>query len=130
MATSIRRTTTIARTVNLSVVSKHQSGGEYPDLLTDLFTAYFCARKNKRNTVTQVRFERNLSDNIMRLNDEIVSGRYRVGRSMCFIIRDPVLREVFAAHMNEVLTAEYNPYRILSVLQSYAGYQRHFHNEW
>lgn len=34
------------------------------------------------------------------------------------------------AHMNEVLTAEYNPYRILSVLQSYAGYQRHFHNEW
>ena len=112
--------------VNLSVVSKHQSGG----LLADLFTAYYCARKNKRNSSSQTRFERSLSDNLMRLYDDIVSGRYRVGRSMCFVIRDPVLREVFAAHMNEVLTAEYNPYRILSVLQSYAGYQRHFHNEW
>lgn len=99
-------------------------------LLADLLTAYYCARKNKRNTSSQTRFERSLSDNLMRLYDDIVSGRYRVGRSMCFVIRDPVLREVFAAHMNEVLTAEYNPYRILSVLQSYAGYQRHFHNEW
>lgn len=102
MATSIRRTTTIARTVNLSVVSKHQSGGvEYPNLLTDLFTAYYCARKNKRNTSSQVRFERNLSGNLMRLYDDIVSGRYRVGRSMCFVIRDPVLREVFAASFRD-----------------------------
>ena len=98
MATSIRAATTIARTVTQSVASKHQSGN---DLLTDLFTAYFCARKNKRNTASQVRFERNLSDNLMRLYDEIVSGRYRVGRSMCFIIRDPVLREVFAASFRD-----------------------------
>ncbi|MBQ3250810.1 MAG: group II intron reverse transcriptase domain-containing protein [Bacteroidales bacterium] len=97
MATSIRRTTTIARTVNLSVVSKHQSGG----LLADLFTAYYCARKNKRNTSSQTRFERGLSDNLMRLYDDIVSGRYRVGRSMCFVIRDPVLREVFAASFRD-----------------------------
>ena len=98
MATSIRLTTTIARTASQSVVSKHQS--EF-DLLTDLFTAYFCARKNKRNTASQVRFERNLSDNLMRLYDEIVSRSYRVGRSMCFIIRDPVRREVFAASFRD-----------------------------
>ena len=101
MATSIRRTTTIARTVNLSVVPKHQSGVEYPNLLTDLFTAYYCARKNKRNTSSQVRFERNISGNLMRLYDDIVSGRYRVGRSMCFVIREPVLREVFAASFRD-----------------------------
>ena len=101
MATSIRRTTTIARTASLSVVSKHQSEGEFPNLLTDLFTAYYCARKNKRNTPSQVRFERNLSGNLLRLYDDIVSGRYRVGRSMCFVIRDPVLREVFAASFRD-----------------------------
>ena len=84
--------------VNQSVASKHQSEN---DLLTDLFTAYFCARKNKRNTVSQVRFERNLSDNLMQLYDDIVSGRYRVGRSVCFIIRDPVIREVFAASFRD-----------------------------
>ena len=98
MATSIRLTTTIARTATQSAVSKHQSEC---DLLTDLFTAYFCARKNKRNTASQVRFERNLSDNLMRLYDEIVSRSYRVGRSMCFIIRDPVFREVFAASFRD-----------------------------
>jgi retron-type reverse transcriptase len=87
---------------NRFVVSKNQSGGgEYPDLLADLFTAYYCARKNKRNTASQIRFERNLSDNLMRLYDDIVSGHYRVGRSMCFVIRDPVLREVFAASFRD-----------------------------
>jgi len=87
------------RTVTQSVVSKYQSGGV--NLLTDLFTAYYCARKNKRNTTSQIRFERSLSDNLMRLYEDIVSGRYRVGRSMCFVIRDPVLREVFAASFRD-----------------------------
>ena len=76
-------------------------GVGYPDLLADLFTAYYCARKNKHNTASQIRFERNLSDNLMRLYDDIVSGHYRVGRSMCFVIRDPVLREVFAASFRD-----------------------------
>ena len=80
-----------------------RGGVEYPNLLTDLFTAYYCARKNKRNTSSQVRFERNLSGNLMRLYDDIVSGRYRVGRSMCFVIRDPVLREVFAASFRDTI---------------------------
>ena len=70
-------------------------------LLTDLFTAYFCARRNKRNTSAQVRFERNLSDNLMALYEDIVSSRYRPGRSMCFVIKDPVYREVFAASFRD-----------------------------
>ena len=155
MATSIRRTTTIARTVNLSVVSKHQSEC---DLLTDLFTAYFCARKNKRNTASQVRFERNLSENLIRLYDDLASGRYQVGRIMCFIIRDPVIREVFAASFRDRIvhhllynwlmpifepTFIYDSYscregkgtlfgikrlehHIRSVIQSYKGYRDHF----
>lgn len=102
MATSTRRTTTIARTDIRSVVSKHHSDNEEcPDLLADLFIAYFCARKNKRNTASQMRFERNLSDNLLSLYDDIRSGRYKVGRSMCFIIRDPVVREVFAASFRD-----------------------------
>ena len=48
-----------------------------------------------------MRFERNLTDNLMQLYDDIVSRRYRVGRSMCFIIRDPVVREVFAASFRD-----------------------------
>ena len=37
----------------------------------------------------------------MRLYEDVISGRYRVGRSMCFVIRDPVLREVFAASFRD-----------------------------
>lgn len=56
------------------------------------------ARKNKRNTVSQVRFERNLSFNLIDLYDDIKNGKYRVGRSMCFIVKSGhIKREIFAA---------------------------------
>ncbi len=98
MATSIRRTTTTARTGSLSVVSQNS----FQDtLLTDLFAAYYQARSNKRNTHSQVRFEMNLSDNLIALYNEIRERRYKVGRSMCFIINDPVKREVFAASFRD-----------------------------
>ena len=48
-----------------------------------------------------MRFEQNLCDNLMCLYEDIVSGKYRVGLSMCFIIRDPVIREVFAASFRD-----------------------------
>lgn len=97
---SIRRTTTIVQTGRPSVVSKLQSP-QGADLLTDLFTAYYCARRNKRNTSSQVRFERNLADNLTELYSDIVSDRYKVGRSICFVVRDPVFREVFAASFRD-----------------------------
>ena len=98
MAMSTLRTTTTGQTAIRSVASKHQWE---KTLLTDLFTAYYCARKNKRNTSSQVRFERNLSDNLMCLYDDLLSGHYRVGRSICFVIKDPVYREVFAASFRD-----------------------------
>lgn len=98
MATSTLRTTTTVRTGSLCVASQHQSS---ENLLTDLFLAYRTARANKRNTHSQMRFESRLSDNLIDLYDDIASGRYRVGRSMCFIVRDPVQREVFAASFRD-----------------------------
>lgn len=100
MATSTLRTTTTARTGCLSVASKNQSLDCDP-LLTDLFFAYYCARQNKRSSPSQVRFERNLAENLMDLYRDISDGRYKVGRSMCFVIKDPVLREVFAASFRD-----------------------------
>ena len=99
MAMSTRRTTTIGQTANPSVVSKHQEPED--PLLTDLFTAYYCARANKRNTWAQVKFERRLTDNLIDLYDDIRLLRYKVGRSICFVIRDPVQREIFAASFRD-----------------------------
>ena len=90
----IQPTTTIRSRSGLSVSSKHPFQEQ---LLTDLFTAYYKARANKRNTYTQMRFERNLSFNMVALYNEIITLTYKVDRSMCFIVNRPVKREVFAA---------------------------------
>ena len=66
-------------------------------LLEELTASYYCARKNKRNTRNQLLFEMNLSQNLIALYHDILQRRYRVGRSMAFIISKPVKREVFAA---------------------------------
>lgn len=104
MATSIRRTTTTVRTARACVVSENQKSDK---LLTDLFTAYYQARKNKRSTHSQMRFERNLSENLVNLYHQILSRSYVPGRSICFIIRDPVQREVFAASFRDRVVHHY-----------------------
>lgn len=101
---SIRRTTTTVTTASRCVPSQRQSDS---GLLTDIFKAYYQARSNKRNTHSQVRFERNLSFNLTTLYDEILERTYRPERSMCFIIRDPVQREVFAASFRDRIIHHY-----------------------
>lgn len=70
-------------------------------LLVDLFKAYYEARKHKRNTRNQLRFEMNLEENLVNLRDELYDRTYKVGRSTCFIIEDPVKREIFAADFRD-----------------------------
>ncbi len=66
-------------------------------LLEDLFTAYYDARRNKRNTANQLKFELRMEDNLLRLYHQLEERTYKVGRSVAFIIDVPVKREVFAA---------------------------------
>ena len=70
-------------------------------LLEDLFVAYYDARTHKRNTINQLHFEMELEENLVGLYREIDERRYRVGRSVCFMITNPVKREVFAADFRD-----------------------------
>jgi retron-type reverse transcriptase len=70
-------------------------------LLLALFTAYYDARRNKRNTLNQLRFEIEYERNIFTLCDELLSGAYKVGRSVCFIVSKPVKREILAADFRD-----------------------------
>ena len=70
-------------------------------LLLDLYRAYKDARRHKRSRDYQLRFERNVEAELVRLRDAILSGRYRPGPSTCFIIHDPKMREVFAAQFRD-----------------------------
>ena len=71
------------------------------ELLEELYCAYFDARKNKRGTASQLRFELNLERNLSVLAREISTGHYEVGRSICFVVDKPVKREIFAADFRD-----------------------------
>ncbi|MFR9597274.1 MAG: reverse transcriptase domain-containing protein [Rikenellaceae bacterium] len=71
------------------------------DLLEDIFTAYFDARKNKRNTKRQVEFEMNLEENLIKLYHEVKNRTYKPSPSICFIVNKPVKREIFASEFKD-----------------------------
>lgn len=70
-------------------------------LLSDLYEAYYDARRHKRNKPYQKRFEANLDENLNELCDELFSRTYKPRPSTCFIITDPKKREVFAADFRD-----------------------------
>ncbi len=71
------------------------------DLLKDLFCAYYDARRNKRNTPSQLRFESHLEQNLIELYEELRDHRYKPRPCSCFVIEDPVKREVFASDFRD-----------------------------
>lgn len=83
--------------VQLSLFSKQNED----KILTDLFQAYFDARRNKRNTINALVFEQHFEENIFRLYAEIITGNYTPSRSICFIVNRPVKREIFAANFRD-----------------------------
>lgn len=67
----------------------------------DLFQAYFDARKNKRNTFNQLAFEKYFEANIFALSNEIIEYKYQPKPSICFVVNNPVKREIFAADFSD-----------------------------
>ncbi len=72
-------------------------------LLTDLYKAYRCARKNKRFRDYQLRFEMNLEENLCRLCDDLINREYYPGTYVTFIVHEPKQREVFAAPFRDLI---------------------------
>jgi retron-type reverse transcriptase len=70
-------------------------------VLTELFQAYFDARKNKRNTANAIRFEKHFERNIFELYDEIMDYQYKPRPGICFVVDKPVKREIFAADFRD-----------------------------
>jgi len=70
-------------------------------IILDLFQAYFEARKNKRNTINALAFEKHLETNLFTLADDIINRNYKPGCSICFIVNKPVKREIFAADFRD-----------------------------
>ncbi len=67
----------------------------------DLFSAYYDCRRNKRNAKNALKFEVNYESNLLVLYNEIVNKQYNPRPSICFIIKKPLQREVFAADFRD-----------------------------
>lgn len=83
-----------------STRSESQEGGAGV-ALADLFEAYADCRANKRNTMNALSFELDYEHELIKLHEEMDTGRYQPGRSIAFIIEKPVKREIFAADFRD-----------------------------
>ncbi len=72
-----------------------------PISLEDVFAAYYECRKNKRRTINALKFEMNLEEKLVQLWRELNDGTYQIGKSIAFIVKRPVKREVFAADFRD-----------------------------
>lgn len=69
--------------------------------LEELFKAYFDCRKNKRNTINALAFEIDYESKLIDLCYEINRGTYQPGKSIAFIVNQPIRREIFAADFRD-----------------------------
>ena len=97
---AIRTITTPTTTaLGLSADKYERRHVEFP--FTELVQAYFDCRKNKRNTASAIAFEQNLEANLANLYDDLMTGQYQIGKSICFVITRPKPREVWAAEFRD-----------------------------
>lgn len=74
---------------------------QIPPLLRDIFIAYEDAKKNKSNTQSALQFSLNYESNLLTLYENIISRTYEISPSTCFIIKKPVMREIFAGDFRD-----------------------------
>jgi len=69
--------------------------------IEELYQAYYDCRKTKRKSSSCIRFEIQEAENLAELYHELLDGTYEIGSSICFIVTEPKLREVFAADFRD-----------------------------
>jgi RNA-directed DNA polymerase len=99
---------------------------EHKFTFKEIYKAYLSCRKNKRNTINALKFEVNLESNLHELVCALNNKTYNPTRSVCFSIKDPKPREVFASDFKDrivhhVLYNHLNPiYEKIFIYDSFA----------
>jgi RNA-directed DNA polymerase len=77
----------------------------YPEVFQlnkeDLFKAYYDCRRNKRNSKNALAFEIDYEKSLFGLYDDIVNHKYEPKPGICFIVKKPVQREIFAGDFRD-----------------------------
>ncbi|MDR3001557.1 MAG: hypothetical protein LBU89_09860, partial [Fibromonadaceae bacterium] len=83
---------------------------------SELHKAYLDARKHKRNTINQLKFERNLEAELLSLGKELETRTYELRPGICFINELPVKREIIAADFRDRVVHHFLYNRIYPIL--------------
>lgn len=78
-----------------------ENAGKNEVSLEEVFSAYFECRKHKRRTANALAFEADYESRLIELWRDVNSGAYQPGKSIAFIVTEPVKREVFAADFRD-----------------------------
>jgi len=66
-----------------------------------LHRQYLRCRRNKRSTHNALRFEARLEEHLVQLHEELEGRTYGPSRSVCFVVKQPKFREIFAADFRD-----------------------------
>ena len=97
----IATSTTATRTTTTRATKVALLPSADPHLFSALVQAYLDCRRTKRNSASALAFEAQLEHNLLQLHEELASGAYVPGRSICFVITHPKPREVWAARFRD-----------------------------
>ena len=67
----------------------------------EVYDAHLACSKRKTRTAAYREFAVNLVDNLLTLTDELRNGTYGVGKSICFVVTQPNVREIWAANYRD-----------------------------
>ena len=99
---AIRTTTTrTTRTTTRELSAKSRTPLVGAPTFNEVVKAYYDCRKNKRNKRGNILFQMDLTNNLKSLYNDLVSGDYVIGKSICFIVTNPKPREVWAADFRD-----------------------------
>jgi len=97
----IATSTTATRTTTTRATKARLLPSADPHLFQQLVQAYLDCRRTKRTSASAEAFEARAEHNLYQLHEELQSGTYQPGRSICFVITRPKPREVWAAQFRD-----------------------------
>lgn len=74
---------------------------DYSFTYEEMLQAYRDCLKNKSHTANAIKYAMNVPYDLLQLCDEVNNGSYKIGKSITFIVKFPVYREVFAADFRD-----------------------------
>jgi len=67
----------------------------------EIVKAYKDCKRNKHKSMSKTEFEFNLEENLFSLYEDLTTNNYEIGKSICFVVLEPKIREVWAADFRD-----------------------------